>query len=368
MNTPTLRASALPVPLQDVFGPASASLAQTQSVWVEVEDGAGNIGYGEACPRDYLTRESLSGALAYIQGAAGEWCARIRDLDSLRDWVTAHGEVIDAHPAAWSAVELAMLDLFARRAGVSVESLLGLPRLAGVYTYTAALGDGSSATFEAALARYVAAGFTEYKIRLGGRGAHDRAKVAALRAAGIAPECVRADASHLFRNARDAVRYLDRLDYPFAALEEPVPAHDLDGLAAVARACDCAIVLDPRRARAPSVDLARGVEWIVHLRVATHGGILRCMDLARLAAAEGHGVIVGAQVGETSLLSRAALTVAHSCRPHLKGQEGAFGLHLLARDTVSGSLTFGAGGRLDARAVPQGPGFGFVRVVRPSPQ
>ncbi|MGE0861419.1 MAG: mandelate racemase/muconate lactonizing enzyme family protein [Gammaproteobacteria bacterium] len=365
MNATTLRASALPVPLQEVFGDASANLAQTQSVWVEVEDCAGNIGYGEACPRDYLTRESLSGALAYIQGAAGEWCARIRDLDSLRAWVAAHDDVIDVHPAAWSAVELAMLDLFARRAGVSVETLLGLPPLAGVYTYTAVLGDGSSATFEAALARYVEAGFTEYKVRLGGRGAHDRAKTAALRAAGIAPDSVRADASHLFRNARDAVRYLDRLDYPFAALEEPVPAHDLDGLAAVARACDCAIVLDPRRARATMTALASGVDWRVNLRVATHGGILRCLDQAAAAAAEGHGVIVGAQVGETSLLSRAALTVAHGSRAHLKGQEGAFGLHLLARDTVSGSLTFGAGGRLDARAVPQGPGFGFVRVVRP---
>lgn len=363
MSRPTLRASALRIPFTEAFSHAAAARVQTQSVWVEVEDGTGNIGYGEACPREYVTRESLAGALAYIQAAAAEWCAEIHDLASLRAWVSHHGEIIDAHPAAWSAVELAMLDSFARRAGVSVENLLGLPPLTGVYTYTAVLGDASPAAFEAALARYVAAGFTEYKIKLGGRGAHDRAKTAALRAAGISPDRVRADANNLFRSARDAVRYLDRLDYPFAALEEPVQAHDLEGLVAVARACDCAIVLDESLARAAQVEaLPAGVDWLVNVRVSKMGGILRGIDTAATAAARGHGVIVGAHVGETSLLSRAALTVAQSCRAHLRGQEGAFGLHLLARDVVTESLTFSAGGRLDARAVPQGPGFGFVRV------
>ena len=320
MKSPTLRAVALEIPFTEAFRHAAAERACTQSVWVEIEDGAGHRGHGEACPREYVTGESLSSALATIETGAPMWCANINNLAELRAWVDEHRTSIDANPAAWCAVELALLDLFARREGISVEELLSLEPLAGEFTYTAILGDAPPQAFEATLARYVATGFAHYKVKLGGRSAHDRAKVAALRAAGISPEKVRADSNNLFRTASDAVRYLDHLDFPFGALEEPVEARDLEGLCAVARACDCAIVLDESLARAEEVEmLPAGIPWIVNVRVSKMGGLLRSIATADQAATYGHGVIVGAHVGETSLLSRTALTVAHSCREALRG-------------------------------------------------
>lgn len=367
MKSLTLRAFALDIPFTQTFRHAAAERACTQSVWVEIEDGAGHRGYGEACPREYVTGESQSSALANIEAGAPVWCANIHDLAALRAWVDEHRESIDLNPAAWCAVELGLLDLFARRKDISVEELLGLDPLTGEFTYTAVLGDAPPQAFQAMLARYVATGFEQYKIKLGGRSAHDRAKVAALRAVGIAPERVRADANNLFRSARDAVRYLDHLDFPFGALEEPVAARDLEGLCAVAHACDCAIVLDESLARADEVEaLPAGIPWIANVRVSKMGGLLRSIATADTAATCGYGVIVGAHVGETSLLSRAALTVAHSCRKVLLGQEGAFGLHLLQHDVVPDSLMFGVGGRLAAHAVPRGPGCGFERVVLPA--
>lgn len=163
------------------------------------------------------------------------------------------------------------------------------------------------------------------------------------------------------------MRYLDHLDFPFGALEEPVEARDLEGLCAVARARDCAIVLDESLARAEEVEtLPDGIPWIVNLRVSKMGGVLRSISTADQAATHAHGVIVGAHVGETSQLSRAALTVAHSCREVLLGQEGVFGLHLLQHDVVPDSLMFGVGGRLAAHAVPRGPGLAFQHVVVPA--
>ena len=369
MNALTLRAFALDIPFTHTFRHAAAERACAQSVWVEVEDGAGYRGYGESCPREYVTGESQASALATIEAGAPAWCANIHDLAALRGWVNEHRGSIDVHPAAWCAVELALLDLFARREGVSVEELLGFDPLTGEFTYTAILGDAQPQAFEAMLARYVATGFEQYKIKLGGRSAHDRAKVAVLRAAGIAPSQVRADANNLFRSARDAVRYLDHLDFPFGALEEPVQARDLEGLCAVARACDCAIILDESLARAEEVEaLPAGIPWIANVRVSKMGGLLRSIATADAAARCGYGVIVGAHVGETSLLSRAALTVAHRCGEFLLAQEGAFGLHLLQHDIVPNSLTFGAGGRLAAHAVPRGPGFGLGPVAVPTPK
>ena len=73
------------------------------------------------------------------------------------------------------------------------------------------------------------------------------------------------------------------------------------------------------------------------------------------------GIIVGAQVGETSILTRAALTVMNANRANLVAAEGAFGTHLLQRDLTSPSLMFGKGGTLDADQVADsnGPGLGL---------
>lgn len=68
-------------------------------------------------------------------------------------------------------------------------------------------------------------------------------------------------------------------------------------------------------------------------------------------------MIVGAQVGETSLLTRAALPIARAAGAGLRGQEGAFGALLLDHDPFAPSLVFGAGGRLEAP--PRAPGLGL---------
>jgi hypothetical protein len=80
------------------------------------------------------------------------------------------------------------------------------------------------------------------------------------------------------------------------------------------------------------------------------------------ARARGIGVIVGAQVGETSLLTRAALTVAYAAGDTLVAQEGAFGTLLLERDVCDPPLMFGAGGVLNASAYPmlEKPGLGVT--------
>ena len=73
-------------------------------------------------------------------------------------------------------------------------------------------------------------------------------------------------------------------------------------------------------------------------------------------------MIVGAQVGETSLLTRAALTVAQAAGSALFAQEGAFGTFLLTRDVCEPPLMFGAGGVLHVADHPRltQPGFGIT--------
>ncbi|MGZ5120332.1 MAG: hypothetical protein ACXWCK_30025, partial [Burkholderiales bacterium] len=94
---------------------------------------------------------------------------------------------------------------------------------------------------------------------------------------------------------------------------------------------------------------------------------LRSLELVSELHKRGLGLIIGAQVGETSILTRAALTVANASKDILLAQEGAFGTHLLARDVVESPLMFGPGGMLDVSGtVLAGAGWGLPIVVEPT--
>ena len=358
-----IHASTLAIPFKLSFKHAAAARTSTQTVWVRAEGRDGKVGYGEGCPREYVTGESLPGAQAFIAAHSPEWRDGVRDVQDLSAWVRAHAREIDANPAAWTAVETALLDLFGKATGRPVEALLGLPPLTGRFRYTAVLGDASPEIFDRYLAGYRQVGFRDFKIKLAGDRARDRAKVRSLRAAGIAPGAVRADANNLWSDAGAALEDLEALEFAFLALEEPLHAGDYSGMGRIALALDSRIVLDESMARSAQLaDLPRPVErWLVNVRVSKMGGLLRSLDFVQRARAAGVRVIVGAHVGETSVLTRAALTVAGAAGDALVAQEGAFGTHLLEHDVVEPPLMFGGGGVLDAGdAIGATPGWGLA--------
>jgi len=356
-----IEARPLRIPFRGAFKHASAERAETQTVWVTARAGSG-IGHGEGCPREYVTGESLDSALAFCERHAREWRAAIHGVDDIRAWIDRNAGEVDRNPAAWCAVELALLDLLGRVEGKSVEALLGLQALGGRFRYTAVLGDDIGEQFAAGLERYLAAGFQLFKVKLSGDGARDARKVAALNAAGVSPWSVRADANNLWPDAERALRDLGALDYAFFGLEEPLAAGDVNGMARLAETLRTRIVLDESVARAGQLDRLPGPAsvWIVNLRVSKMAGLLRSLAMVRALRERGLNMIVGAQVGETSVLTRAALTVAAQGRDILVAQEGAFGTHLLAHDVTPVPLMFGAGGVLDVELAQLGPhGFGI---------
>lgn len=134
----------------------------------------------------------------------------------------------------------------------------------------------------------------------------------------------------------------------------------------MAAQCGVPIVLDESVTRTSQLAALPGAAatWIVNVRVSKMGGLLRSLEVVAAARAAGIRVVVGAQVSETSLLTRAALTVAQAAGAALFAQEGAFGTFLLTRDVCDPPLMFGAGGLLRVADHPRltQPGFGITGV------
>jgi L-alanine-DL-glutamate epimerase-like enolase superfamily enzyme len=358
----TIVARALSIPFKSAFSHASASRDRTQSLWVDVCMADGTPGHGEGCPREYVTGESLDGAIAFVAGLTADVQQSVHDLASLKTWTATHTSEIDANPAAWCAVELAVLDGFSRQASLSVEAYLGLPEIDGTFSYSAVIGDSPVKRFQAELTRYREAGFRNFKIKLAGDRTRDLEKIAVLKASGIAPDSVRADANNLWSNADEVIRALVALDYAFWALEEPLQAGNVPGMLRIASETGTSIILDESLLRADQLSLfaTSATSWIANLRISKMGGLIRSLQVLDRIRDAGLRVIVGAHVGESSLLTRAGLTAANAAHDILVAQEGAFGTHLLERDVVDPPIMFGAGGKLDAQDLPVGPGFGIV--------
>ncbi len=352
----------LKIPFTVAFRHAAAERTETETAWIDAVAADGTVGSGESCPRPYVTGETLATACEFVARHEAELRRQVTSIDTLRAWITAHQREIDAAPAAWCALELAVLDLLGKREGVPVETLLSMAPLAGTFRYTAVLGDASPGAFQAMAERYWRMGFRDFKVKLSDDTQRDREKLVAFKSWPEGSFRVRADANNLWPDADAAVAGLGSLGYPFFAIEEPIAREQYAALSRISEATACPIILDESCVRRGQLRLLDGPapRWLINVRVSKMGGLIRTLELIEDARARGIGIIVGAQVGETSLLTRAALTAARAAGDALVAQEGAFGTFLLERDVCDPPLMFGAGGVIDAAAHPMltAPGLG----------
>ena len=108
------------------FAHGSATRSKTENV-ICIARSDGLTGYGEGCPRGYVTGETVATAARFFDAHQAGLERNIRDLPGLRAWIAAYGNVIDENPAAFCAIEIALIDLFAQKAGQGIEAFLGLP-------------------------------------------------------------------------------------------------------------------------------------------------------------------------------------------------------------------------------------------------
>lgn len=353
MRASHLRVGSAPVAFRMAFGHAAATRDRAENVLVEVEDAEGRKGVGEGCPRSYVTGESVPGALAFL-GAHRESLLAITDIATLRTWIAANAPAIDTNPSAFCAVELALIDLFARQAGQDLESFLGIAQRPAAIRVSAVYGAGKAAAFHLQATLFGLNDMRDAKLKIGGHFARDlyRAKMLAHRGP------LRLDANNFWLDAQSAMPTLARLAPHAWAVEEPITPRDWAGLAEIARTTGLAIILDESLLTLADLEAApKEISIVPNLRVSKHGGLLRSLDI--LSQVSGP-VIVGAQVGETSILARAGLVLANAAGARLRGLECAYAPLLLSRDVATPSIGFGRSGRIRAGKVIGRPGSGLA--------
>jgi L-alanine-DL-glutamate epimerase-like enolase superfamily enzyme len=194
------------------------------------------------------------------------------------------------------------------------------------------------------------------KLKVSGHRGRDRQRARLLSWFGP----LRLDANNLWDSADAAIGALKDLQRFAWAVEEPLSPRDWQGLADVGARTGLTIILDESVTRQDDLSaLVGGAAYVLNARVSKQGGLLRTLAIIRAARARGMKIIVGAQVGETSILARAGIVAAKAAGADLVGFEGAFGTRLLTRDAVTPSIGFGYRGKVDLRQYERN-GLGLI--------
>jgi L-alanine-DL-glutamate epimerase-like enolase superfamily enzyme len=337
---------------RDLLPGSTAGVEYCPVVILRLIDSHGCMGLGEASPSERYG-ENVDSVLTFLQQVD----PRRISPDDLPGSLAYLDSITDGQHAAKCAVDLALHDLAARRAGLPVHDFLGLGFTEGRHLTSFSIGiDNPNQVREKVLA---AAQYPVLKFKLG--STHDRENLRALRDA--APDkTIRVDANEAWKTAPEALRQIEWLarDGQIEFVEQPMPAK-----------------ADPRdrawlKARSPlplmadesyrSVfDLSRCVDGFhaVNVKLIKTGGLAAAHEALLAARQAGLKTMLGCMIETSVLITAAAHLAALTDYLDLDG-------HLLVDNDPyegvtarSGRVSFAhapdpIGLRVRARAVPGG--------------
>jgi len=344
----------LRIPFHQAFRHALQRREESDAVIVKVTDSDGRSGLGESLPRSYVTGETIESMIARIrehlaprifsQSFAPGWETFEYLQAAMPEWAKIDAK--EDSPFAWNgafcAIELALLDWSLRADYCALADLLPPARYEVVYSgVISADAPNDAAALAKRMARF---GVRQIKVKVG--TPDDAARLEAVRKAVGDEVELRADANGAWQ-ADEAIEQLQRLArFKLLAIEQPVGAADLGGMKRVRDESGIAVMADESLV---TLDQARrliefGACDYFNVRLSKNGGIAGSLAIAKLAQQAGIKMQVGAQVGETGILSAAGRTFAAHL-PALAFAEGSFGTWLLAEDVTFENVAFGLGGR-----------------------
>lgn len=305
------------------------------------------VGWGECCPREYVTGETIDSVRNTLQK---EFCPRFvdREFDSFEQVVEAlkkEGCQVERNKlAAFCALEMSLLDLAGKIFKKSCGDVLG-PIVHDTVFYSAVIAFEDPKKVEETAAMIQQAHFGEVKVKLG-KDLKNNCEILRISRQVLGDKvAIRGDANCAW-DGKESLRQLEALkEFELQGIEQPVPAEDINGLKMITAAGITPVAVDESLCSYSDAEtlVAEKACNIFNIRVSKCGGLLNAHRIYQLGRDNGLRSQLGAQVGETGLLSAAGRHLACRC-PDLVWLEGSYGRLLLEEELCIPDLTIGPQG------------------------
>ena len=356
MKIESIRARPVTRPVRPDLAIVSAAGSHPVSnfAMVEVVGEGGAAGIGEATVMPTWSGESQQSVIHAVTEILAPAL-----VGSEASAISAAADVMDrvlfANPFTKAAVEMALLDLTGKAAGLPAAALLGGRRRTGPVRLKFSIGAFPPAE-AARVARHAASiGLTAVKVKVGLDLTTDLARVEAVRRE-LGPEFpVGVDANGGWTEAETiaAIPVLEKLGV--IALEQPLRRGDFRGAARIRRRTRIPVMLDEsiftvedalEAVRNDACDL-------ISIYPGKNGGILRSLAIANIAAAAGLECVIGSNL-EMEPATAAMLTLA-SVVPTLSESVPHDIIGPLYYDGAPRGIRYESG----CAWIPEGPGLGL---------
>jgi L-Ala-D/L-Glu epimerase len=359
MKITSLRVGTVRLPFRFSFKHSLAardySLNTIVQATIQSDGGQSFVGWGESVARDYVTGETAESAIASLksrlapQFVGREFSSAAQLIKAIEVEFQQFGFEKMAGGASWCALELALLDAAARAEARPVASLFGGPdpalAMSGI-TYGGVIPFAGGRAFKTLLWLYRLGGFGTVKLKVGRDFDLEIMRLTTAREI-LGPRVkLRIDPNCAW-SVEETISFAERArSLKLASIEQPVQASDWQGLKRLTESIPETIVVDEslctiEQARQLAAQKACGA---FNIRLSKVGGILPALAMTEIAKAHGLTCHLGAQVGESGILSAAGRSFASIGKP-FENYEGSANFFLLKTDVTRENLTFGLAGR-----------------------
>lgn len=355
MKITGFRIGLLSAGLRVPFRTALREVRRLEDVVVELQTSDGRTGRGEAPPTAAITGETLDSLIAALRDCI---CPRLvgRDIEEFRALLDEVQETMVGNPSAKAAADIALWDLYSQYCGLPVYKMLGggTPRLETDLTISVNNPDIMATDAEYGIYN----GYNVLKIKVGIDPELDFARLAAVRGAAKTAK-IRIDANQAW-TPKQAVRLLNRMQdagLDIELVEQPVKAHDLEGLKFVTANSPVPVLADesvfsPRDALRIMQERAADM---VNIKLMKCGGLTNALRIVSAAEVYSVECMMGCMLeAKVSVTAAAHLACARSAITRIDLDGPA----LCSEDPVEGGAIFEG----STISLTEAPGLGITGI------
>ena len=356
MKITEVRLGTISVPLRVPFKTALRSVSSVEDVIVEIHTDTGAVGYGEAPPTGVITGDTTGAIIGAIKDHIAKTIIG-RDVDDFEDVIQSVQKSILKNTSAKAAVDMALWDLYGQLYKIPVYKMLGGARKHIITDITISVNSPEEMARDAVDA--INRGYDCLKVKVGADPTLDVARLSAVREAVGNNVCIRIDANQAWQ-PKEAVRILNQMQEKGLAIEfveQPVKAHDLEGLKYVTDRSYVPVLADESvfsPEDALKIMQMRAAD-LVNIKLMKCGGLYNALKIVSAAEVYGVECMIGCML-EAKISVNAAVELA--CAKRIITKIDLDGTVLCSEDPIIGGAVF----EEQKITVSDAPGLGIQGV------